>query len=53
MSAQLSKPPMRRLLLNSLKVHIPLALVFSLAAGFTFKVFVRDARRDKVAEFYR
>ncbi|KAH9406563.1 Cytochrome c oxidase subunit [Tyrophagus putrescentiae] len=53
MAGTLAKPQLRNLLISSLQKHIPFAVVLSIAGAFAAKVFYRDARREKIAEFYR
>lgn len=53
MAGTIAKPQLRNLLISSLRIHIPIAVVLSIAGAFAAKVFYRDARRDRIAEFYR
>ncbi|XP_075678255.1 cytochrome c oxidase subunit cyclope [Dermatophagoides pteronyssinus] len=52
-AGRLAKPKLRRLLLDSLKVHIPIAIGLAVATQFSLKFFFKDVRREKIAEFYR
>lgn len=53
MAGTLPKPQLRNLLMSRMRLHVPLAVLVSVGVGFAFKIFVRDARRDRIAEFYR
>ncbi|KPM02810.1 succinate dehydrogenase cytochrome b [Sarcoptes scabiei] len=50
---RIPKPKLRRLLIDSIKFHIPIAVSCAVATQIAFKVFYHDARRDRMVEFYR
>lgn len=50
---RLAKPKLRRNLLDSLKVHIPLAICVAFCAQLSLKFFVADVREQKIAQNFR
>lgn len=52
-AGRLAKPKLRRNLLDSLKVHIPLAICVAIGAQLSLKFFVADVRERKIAQNFR
>lgn len=53
MAGAIPKPQLRNLLIGSLQKHIPIAVGLAIVGTYAAKVLYRDARREKIAEFYR
>lgn len=53
MAGTIPKPQLRNILITRMRLHVPLAILTSIAGGIAYKIFIRDARRDKISEFYR
>nr|CAD7267142.1 unnamed protein product [Timema shepardi] len=51
--AKLPKPQLRGLLASSIKFHLPIAIVVSIASGVAFQFLVCEPRKRRYAEFYK
>nr|CAD7410468.1 unnamed protein product [Timema cristinae] len=51
--AKLPKPQLKGLLASSIKFHLPIAIIVSIASGVAFQFLVCEPRKRRYAEFYK